>query len=267
MYLIVLAKRMLINANYALCDTKFKIIYRASFLVKCNCRWSIKKYFWNDAWRSWRFPNFPNDSNMYKIIQLCFYDRHKTEYKSLAMKLRSWIKSFLFYQIRKVYPPRKIKFFNARAKCFYSLVAGWCSVQKTVTVFSEKYLKFFTINLLCTQVHSQCIWCSAQIFNSFKTEICSNKRIIICGWNKQPNQLPTKSINTLANDETKFFHLQFPSIWNTSNGPFVSYVLLFLVFFLRIDTPSRPILKSLFLTCSVEIFTPCFKDMISVICR
>ena len=155
MYLIVLAKRMLINANYFLCDTKVKIIYRVFFLVKSNCRWSIKKYFWNAAWRSWRFPNFPNDSNMYKIIQLSFYDRHKTEYKSLAMKLRSWIKGFLFYQIRKVYPPRKIAFFNARAICFYSLVPGWCSVQKTVTVFSEKYLKFFTINVLCTQVHSQ----------------------------------------------------------------------------------------------------------------
>ena len=207
MYLIVLAKRMLINANYFLCDTKVKIIYRVFFLVKSNCRWSIKKYFWNAAWRSWRFPNFPNVPNTYKIIQLGLYDRHKTEYKSLAMKLRSWIKGFLFYQIRKVYPPRKTKFFNPRTKYFYSLVPGWCSVQKTVTVFSEKYLKFFTINVFCTQVHSQCIWCSAQICNSFKVEICSNKRIIICGWNKKPNQLPTESINTLANDESNLFSL------------------------------------------------------------
>ena len=71
MHLVVLANRMLINANYVLCDTKVKIIYRVSFLVKSNCRWSIKKYFWYAAWRSWRFPNFPNVSNTYKIINLC----------------------------------------------------------------------------------------------------------------------------------------------------------------------------------------------------
>ena len=39
----VLANRMLISANYVVCDTKVKIIYRVSFLVKSNCRWSIKK--------------------------------------------------------------------------------------------------------------------------------------------------------------------------------------------------------------------------------
>ena len=31
------------------------------------------------------------------------------------------------------------------------------------------------------------------------------QEIIICGWNKKPNQLPTKSINTLANDDAKPF--------------------------------------------------------------
>ena len=47
-----------------------------------------------------------------KILQLCLYDWHKTEYKSLAMKLRSWIIDSTFYQIsKKIYPPRKIKFF------------------------------------------------------------------------------------------------------------------------------------------------------------
>ena len=141
------------------------------FLVKSNCRWSIKKYFWYAAWRSWRFPNFPNVPDTYKIIQLCLYDRHKTEYKSLTMKLRSWIKDSTFYQIRKeIYPPRKIKFSKPRPKCFYSLVSDWYSTQKAVTVFSEKYLKFFTINV-CTQVRSQCIWCSAKICNGFKISI------------------------------------------------------------------------------------------------
>ena len=141
------------------------------FLVKSNCRWSIKKYFWYAAWRSWRFPNFPNVPDTYKIIQLCLYDRHKTEYKCLAMKLRSWIKDSTFYQIRKeIYPPRRIKFSKPRPKCFYSLVSDWYSAQKAVTVFSEKYFKFFTINV-CTQVRSQCIWCSAQICNGFKISI------------------------------------------------------------------------------------------------
>ena len=206
MYLIVLAKRMLINVKYALCDTKVKIIYRVSFLVKSNCSWSMKKYFWNAASRSWRFPNFPNVPNTYKIIQVCLCDRYKTEYKSLATKLRSWIKGFLFHQIRKeVYPPRKIIFFNPIPKCFYSLIPGRCSVQKTFTVFNEKYKKFFTLNVFCTHVHSQCIWCSAQICNRFNIEICSNKRVIICGSNKKPNQLFTKSINTPANDKTKPF--------------------------------------------------------------
>ena len=129
MYLIALAKRMLINANYALCSTKVKIIYRVSFLGKPNCRWSIKKYFWNVTWRNWRFSNFPNVPNTYKIIHLCLYNRHKTEYKSLAMKLRSWIKGFLFYQIRKVYPPRKIKFFKSETKML--LFAGSWLIQRT----------------------------------------------------------------------------------------------------------------------------------------
>ena len=249
MYLIVLAKRMLINANYALWCTKVKIIYRVSFIAKPNSRWSIKMYFWNVTWRSWRFPNFPNVPNTYKIIQVCLYDRHKTECKSLAVKLRSWIEGFLFYQIRKVYPPRKIKFFNASI-CWF-LVDG--AYKKLLLFLVKKYLKFFTIKVSCMQVHSQCIWCSAQICNSFKIKISSNKRIIICGWNKKPNQ-PTKSINTLANDETKLF------------GPFVSHVLLFIVFFLRVDTSSGSISTSPFLTCSFEVLTPYFKDMVSVIC-
>ena len=46
MYLVVLANRILLNASYVLCDTKVKFIYRVSFLVKSNYRWSIKKYFW-----------------------------------------------------------------------------------------------------------------------------------------------------------------------------------------------------------------------------
>ena len=60
-----------------------------------------------------------------KTIQMCFYDRHKSEYKTLAMKLSSWIKDSTFYQIRKeVYLPRKIKFFKPRLKCFYWLLSG-----------------------------------------------------------------------------------------------------------------------------------------------
>ena len=145
-------------------------------------------------------------------------------------------------------------------------VPGWCSVQKTVTVFSKKHLNFFTINVFCTQVHSQCISCSAQICNSSKTEICSNKRIIICGWNKKPNQLPIKSINTLANDKTKPFY--FIISINMEHIKWAIYFICssFHFFFLSIDTPSRSISRSPFLTCSFEILTPYFKDMISVIC-
>ena len=128
MYLVALANRMLLSVNYVLCDTKVKIIYRVSFLVKSNCRWSSTKYFWYAIWRSWKFPNFSNVPNMWKTIQMCFYDRHKTEYKTLAMKLSSWIKDSTFYQIRKeVYLPRKIKFFMPRLNCFYWLLSGWCS--------------------------------------------------------------------------------------------------------------------------------------------
>ena len=36
MYLVVLANRMLFNANYVLCYAKEKIIYRITFLVKSN---------------------------------------------------------------------------------------------------------------------------------------------------------------------------------------------------------------------------------------
>ena len=168
MYLIILAKRMLINANYALCGTKVNIIYRVSFLFKSNCRWSIKKYFWNAGWRSWRFPVFW----MFQIRTKSFSCACMTGIKlNIRASLWNWDHGlkFFYYEIRKeVYPPRKIKFFNPRPKCFYSLGPGWCSVQKTVTVFSEKWLKFFTINVFCTQVHSQWIWCSAQICNSFK---------------------------------------------------------------------------------------------------
>ena len=266
MYLVVLANRILLNASYVLSDTKIKFIYRVSFLVKSNCRWSIKKYFWYAAWRSWRFPNFPNVPNTYKIIQLCLYDRHKTEYKSLAMKLRSWIKGFLFYQIRKeVYPPKKIKVLNTRPKCFYSLVPGWCSVQKAVTVFSEKYLKFFTINVFCTQVHSQCIWCSGQICNSFKIEICNNKRIIICGWNKKLNQLSTKSINTTVNSKTKPF--QFIISINMEHIKWATcFICCFFYCFLLTHWYTFRINIDECFSCSFEILTPYFKHGISVIC-
>ena len=136
MHLVVLANRMLINANYVLCDTKVKIIYRVSFLVKSNSRWNIKTYLWYATWRSWRFTNFPNVPNTYKIIQLSLYDRRKTEYKRLAMKLRSWAIDSTFYQISKeVYPPRKIKFFKPRPKCLYSLVPCWC---KKLSLFLVK---------------------------------------------------------------------------------------------------------------------------------
>ena len=178
------------------------------------------------------------------------------------MKLRSWIKDFTFYQIRKeVYPPRKLTFFKPKLKCFYWLVPGWCSVQKAVNVFSEKYLKFLTINVFGTQVHSQCIWCSAQICNSFEIEIWNNKRIIICGRNKKPNI----SIYPWT-AKPNLFSLSFPSVWNTSNGSFLSYVLLFIVFFLHIVTLSESTSMSVFHTCSFEILTPYIKDMIFVIC-
>ena len=52
MYLVVLANRMLFNANYVLCDAKVKIIYRLTFLVKSNCRWSIENYIGYATWRS-----------------------------------------------------------------------------------------------------------------------------------------------------------------------------------------------------------------------
>ena len=144
------------------------------------------------------------------------------------------------------------------------LFAGWCNVQKTVNVFSEKYLKFFTIKIFCTLVHLQCIWCSAQICNSFKIEICSNKRIIICGWNKKPNQLSTKSINTPANDEAE--HFQFIISINMEHIKWAicficSFFYCFLLTHWYIDTLTSP-----FLSFSFEILTPYFKDMISVIC-
>ena len=99
MYLIVLAKRMLINANYVLCDTKVKIIYRVSFLVKCNSRWSIKKYFWNAAWRSWGFPNFSKVPNTYKICA-CMTDI-KLNIKASRWNWDPGLKVFYFIELEK----------------------------------------------------------------------------------------------------------------------------------------------------------------------
>ena len=42
MYLVVLANRMLINANYVLCNTKIKNIYRVSFLANPTVDGALK---------------------------------------------------------------------------------------------------------------------------------------------------------------------------------------------------------------------------------
>ena len=42
MHLVVLANRMLINANYVLCNTKIKNIYRVSFLANPTVDGALK---------------------------------------------------------------------------------------------------------------------------------------------------------------------------------------------------------------------------------
>ena len=113
----------------------------------------------------------------------------------------------------------------------FRLAALWLMQRCTSTVCSEKYTKFFRINVFCTQVHSQCMWCSVQVCNSFKTKIGNNKRIVICGWNKKPNQLSTKSINTSVNNETK----PFPFIISINMGHQMGH-LFHMFFFLLFST-------------------------------
>ena len=158
MYLAVLANRMLINANYVLCDTKVKITYRVSFLVKSNCRWSIKSISGTPPGEVEDFPI----SRMFEKRTKSFNCARMT---GIKLNIRAWrwnwdpglkILHFIKSEKKSIHQER-LNYLSRDQNASFSLVPGWCGVQKAVTVFSEKYLKFFTINVFCTQAHWQCI--------------------------------------------------------------------------------------------------------------
>ena len=108
------------------------------------------------------------------------------------------------------------------------------------------------------KVYSQYIRCSAQICTSFKIEIYNNKRSIACRWNKKPNQVSTKSINTPMKMKPNLFSLSFPSICFICSSFYRFLLTHWCTFRIKI----RECFPHMFLR---DINSVCFEDMTSVI--
>ena len=134
----------------------------------------------------------------------------------------------------------------------FLLAALWLMQRCTSTVCSEKYTKFFRINVFCTQVHSQCMWCSVQVCNSFKTKLATIRgSLFVAETKSQINFLLNPSIHQWIT-KRNLFRSSFPSIWD------IKWAICFICssfycFLLTHWYTFRINITNLFLTFSFEI--------------